>query len=63
MTEQRISVTAVICSDPPPGRSALDGYQHIGTTDASHIVHDYYERSGRPKRGSRKYKQRASRDR
>jgi hypothetical protein len=57
MTEQRISVTAIFCSDPPPGRSALDGYQQIGDIDGGRRVNDYYDR-GHCKHTRRKYKKR-----
>ncbi len=43
-------VTAQLLGDPPKGRSALDGYKHIGTIDACHRVYSVEERK------SRKYK-------
>ncbi len=39
-------VTSQICGDPPPGRSALEGYVHIGD-NVSHRLYDEDERKQR----------------
>ena len=44
-----MNVTAQLCGDPPAGRSALDGYRHIGTIDGAH-------RLSEAERKERKYK-------
>jgi len=34
------SITALVCGDPPAGRSALDGWKQIGTHDVTHRLYD-----------------------
>ena len=50
----RINVTAAFCFDPPPGRSALDGYVHIGQ-NMSHRLYteaELHKRKYQSKRAS-----------
>ena len=51
------NMTALICGDPPAGRSALDGYRHIGTIEAANRL--YSEEEAR----TRKYKNREQKGR
>jgi hypothetical protein len=47
------NVTAQICGDPPPQRSALDGYKHIGTIDGGHRLYSEEERKERKYKANR----------
>ncbi len=49
----RINVTALVLSDPPPGRSALDGYRHIGTIDGANRLYSEAERKERKYKAKR----------
>jgi hypothetical protein len=42
-----MNVTAQLCGDPPAGRSALDGYRHIGAIDGAHRLYSEAERKER----------------
>jgi len=47
------NVTAQVMGDPTVGRSALDGYQHIGTIDAGHRIYSDAERKERKYKAKR----------
>ena len=47
------TVTAQLCGDPPAGRSALDGYRHIGTIDGGHRLYSEAERKERKYKAKR----------
>ena len=48
-----MNVTAQLCGDPPAGRSALDGYRHIGTIDGAQRLYSEAERKERKYKAKR----------
>ena len=48
-----MNVTAQLCGDPPAGRSALEGYRHIGTIDGANRLYSEAERKERKYKAKR----------
>lgn len=48
-----MNVTAQLCGDPAKGRSALDGYRHIGTIDGANRLYSEAERKERKYKAKR----------
>ena len=49
----KVDMTRLLLGDPIPGRSALDGYKHIGTIEAANRLYSEEERKARKYKAKR----------